>query len=65
MSFDPKRGGSRVLTDRDLGAEEQIREVLQRYYPGAAPRERPEEPSTAVTGSGQEKAPRTFPCTRS
>jgi hypothetical protein len=44
MSFDPKRGGSRVMTDRDLGAEEQIREVLQRYYPGAAPG----EPSTAV-----------------
>jgi hypothetical protein len=41
MSSDPKTGGPRTLTDRDLGAEEQIREVLQRYYPNAVLKERP------------------------
>jgi hypothetical protein len=56
MSFDPKRGGPRVLTDRDLGAEEQIREVLQRYYPGSGPKERPEEPPKAVPYTAEDLA---------
>jgi hypothetical protein len=58
MSFDPKTGGPRVLTDLRLGAMEQIGEVLRNHYPDAAPKatERTEPQAASTTNNALAQA---------